>query len=111
MRGFPKWINSREDCEYVQQHFPATQWVPVFQRLLATVKDWFYVKELSDKADGLEDATHKIVESQSFSAKGDSETIYSQYEYRENPNAELFRFGYTVPEVEAIVRIGLDMQG
>lgn len=111
MRGFPKWINTREDCEYIRKNFQPSDWVPVFQALLAGVKDWFYVKEVSDKADGIEDATHKLVESQSSPIEGEPKTIYIQYEYRENPNAELFRFGYTVPEVEALVRMGLDMKG
>ncbi len=107
MRGFPKHLNSKADYEFIREHFLPAEWVPAFQALLTSVNDWFYVKEMDTREEGIEDDTHKVVESQSDATRDEPKTIYIQYEYRQNPNAELFRYGYTVPEVEAIIRSGL----
>lgn len=107
MVGLPKKLNSREDCEYLLEHFSAEEWLPYFEGLLEGANEWFWDRELESPSDGIEDETHKVVESTGDDMSGgEPKTIYIQYEYRPNPNCDLLRFGYTVPEVQEIVAKG-----
>ena len=97
MKGYPKHLNTKSDYIFVKNNFPKNQWAKDWQTLLDSRQDWFFVKALPDKASGVEDATHKIVETQS----GESEKVtYSQYELREDKNAKIYRLGFTIAEVE-----------
>ena len=100
MKGYPKYLNSKADYLYVHENFPREQWLPDFQVLLDTYKDWFFEKHLETREEGIEDETHKIVE---FVNEETQETTYDQYELRENPMAKIFRIGFTVKEVEALM--------
>lgn len=44
-----------------------------------------------------DDDTHKIVETEISS---DKPSVISQYEFRENPDAKLYKLGFTVEEVQ-----------
>ena len=98
MKGFPKHLNTKADYEYIKANFDRELWLPEYQKLLESYKDWFFIKELESEEEGITDDTHKVVVSEQ-----DDKTTYSQYELQENPNAKLFRIGYTVSEVEQIV--------
>lgn len=101
MKGYPSELNSKEDYEYVRHNFKKEEWLPDFQALLDSYRDWFFVKDLKTKDEGITDDTHKIVESQD--TENPDVIKYAQYELRENPMAKIFRIGYTVSEVEAII--------
>lgn len=97
MVGYPKFLNTKEDYEYVRANFPREQWEPDFKALLNERYEWFNLGEIEDE--GVTDDTHKVVED-----KRDDETVVRyQYEYKENENARIYRLGYTVEEVEAIL--------
>lgn len=97
MRGYPKTLASREDYEYVAANFPPELWRPDWQNLLDTMCDWFFDRELADKSEGIEDATHKIEQSENETGTG---TVrYVQYVWRVNPTCKLFRIGFTETEV------------
>lgn len=101
MKDYPKTLNSRYDYNYVRQNFPKEQWAPDYQALLDEVYDWFFVRTLHDKEDGFEGPMHQIV----AGVNSDGKTIFNQYEYRLNPGAKLFRLGFTVEEVAAILGV------
>ena len=99
MQGYPKHLNTKADYEYVRANFPKDMWAKDWQALLDSRKNWFFIKDLPDKASGIEDATHKIVENMGME---DGEKVtYSQYELRDDENATIFRLGFTVEEVQA----------
>lgn len=104
MKGYPKHLNTREDYEYVRANFPKEKWLPSFEALLQDTENWFFESNLANKAAGIEDATHKIVESTTTPAEGEEAvTTYAQYVLKTDTNAKIFRIGYTVAEVEAII--------
>ncbi len=97
MVGYPKFLNTKEDYEFVRANFPKEQWQPDFEALLNERYEWFNLGEI--EGEGVADDTHKVVED-----KRDDETVIRyQYEYKENENARIYRLGYTVDEVKAIL--------
>lgn len=98
MQGFPKTLNSKEDYLYIKENFDKSLWLPEFQNLLDSYKDWFFVSNLDSEDEGTTDDTHKVVVSEN-----EDTTTYAQYELQENPTAKIFRLGFTVDEVTAIV--------
>ena len=97
MVGYPKFLNTKEDYEFVRANFPKEQWESDFKALLDERYEWFNLGEI--EGEGVTDDTHKVVED-----KRDDETVVRyQYEYKENENARIYRLGYTVEEVENIL--------
>jgi hypothetical protein len=98
MRGFPKHLNTKADYLYVKENFPPEQSRPAFQRLLDERFAWLPVGPLKAGDKGLEDKTHRVVEMRDESGQNVTERV--QEEYREDPNATIFRLGFTVEEVK-----------
>ena len=97
MVGYPKFLNTKEDYEFVRANFPKEEWESDFKALLNERYEWFNLGEI--EGEGVTDDTHKVVED-----KRDDETVVRyQYEYKENENARIYRLGYTVEEVENIL--------
>lgn len=94
MRGYPKHLNTRTDYEFVRTHFPKAMWKDDFAALLATEKEWYNLGEV--EGTGVEDDTHKVVVDEKVEKK-------YQYEYRMNPNAKIYRLGYTAEEIKDIL--------
>lgn len=92
MVGYPKNLSTKEDYEYVRTHFPKSDWQKDFESLLPR-KEWFFIEET--KVNKKEDATHKTEPS-------DDEGVFYRYELREVSKAA--EIGYTVEEVEKILR-------
>lgn len=89
MRDFPKHLNTKLDYLHVRDKFPQNQWLPHFQALLDTRFAW-----LPGEPFETEDATHRIL-------REDEMVTYE--EYREDPNALIFRLGFAAAEVEALM--------
>lgn len=98
MVGFPKHLNTKEDYIYVKENFPEAQWKPCWESLIPDSKRAFFVGNLKDRASGVEDDTHYIVESKE--QDGD-EVTYTQYEIKDDPSSDFFRLGFTKKEIEA----------
>lgn len=97
MKGYPKFLSTKADYEYVRNNFPKEAWAKDFQDLLDTQYEWMYVKDLADGEIGLSDDTHKIeIDSEQFGGDG----TRRQYEYVYNPNCKLVQLGYTEDEVK-----------
>ena len=101
MKGLPKHLNTKEDYYYIKNNFDEAYWKPQWQLLLDSRYEWFFVKYLDIRAEGIEDNTHKIVEER---GSEEDEVRYSQYEYRENPNAKIYKLGFTIEEVERALK-------
>lgn len=100
MKGLPKTLNDKHDYLYAKDNFPEDYWRPKFQHLLDNRFCWYYVSDLDSKRKGVTDDTHKVVENQD----PDSDSVtYAQYELGANPDAKIFRIGFTVAEVEEIL--------
>ena len=101
MKGYPKILSSKEDYYYIIDNFDKSLWEKDVQSLLDTMKDWFFEKNLIKKSDGIEDETHKIeeVENEEHEITG-----YTQYILKENPLCKLYRLGFTVEEVENLLK-------
>ena len=97
MIGYPKTLNSKVDYEFVRKNFSREKWEPAFRALLDERQEWFNVGEINP-IDGINDATHKVVQSES-----NEKLTYYQFELRDNPYAMLYKLGFTVPEIEAIL--------
>lgn len=97
MQGYPKFVNSISDIEYLLAEFPGDPRNRQFlQSLLDERFGWYPVAELADGDPGENDITHKVEEIElepGVSARW-------QYEQRENPTARIFRLGLTVAQVE-----------
>lgn len=99
MKGYPKHLSTKTDYIFARDNFPKEMWAKDWQALLDSRWNWFFVKEQPTKDGLIEDATHKIVENKDMG--GVDNVTYSQYELRDDENADLFRLGFTVAEVEA----------
>lgn len=94
MRDFPKWLNTKQDYLNCLQDFPEQ----IKQRLQELLTDrflWVQTGILPDKDQGVTDDTHKVIE---------SENEYFQYEYLEDSNARMFQLGFTVQEIEELIK-------
>lgn len=101
MKGYPHHLNTKADYLFVHENFPREKWLPDFQALLDSRQDWFFEKHLESKGEGIEDETHKIVE---FQENEEAPVTYDQYVLREYEGALIFRLGFTVEEVEELIK-------
>ena len=91
MRGFPKHFNTKQDIMNALTLFPA-ETKSYIQTLLDTRKLWVQIEYTSP---GVEDETHYV--------RTDESGNFYQMEYRDDPNGDIPRLGFTVEELEAIV--------
>jgi hypothetical protein len=94
MVGSPKYLNTRFDYEYVKNNFD--NWHEYWQELYDSRMIWANVELVGD---GIEDNTHRLIQSQD--EQGNPITI--QQELQVDPNAKLFRIGFTEGEVAAAI--------
>ena len=91
MRGFPKFFNTKQDVLNALALFPE-ETKAYIQTLLDTRKLWVQVEYV---APGVNDETHYV-------RTDEAGNVY-QMEYRDDPNGDIPRLGFTVEELEAIV--------
>jgi retron-type reverse transcriptase len=99
MKGFPEFIQTRHDVEVLLESHPE-ETKAFLRTCLDEVNQWFDLGPV-DPEKGITDKTHKVVEEKGM---GEEPPTYRQYELREDPNCKIFRLGFTVEEVRAIVR-------
>ena len=71
--------------------------------LLADRFIWQKTSNLADIADGITDVNHRVISEEEI-IDGETRTVYYQMEEVENPNAQVFRLGFTVSEIERIIQ-------
>lgn len=105
MIDYPEHLNSKED--YLNMlSFDKAETVRRLEELLKTRFYWILVKELCDGDDGVEDESHRVYVSQDvpFDLEGDFVEKRYQYELQESEYAPLFHLGFSVEEVEQLIR-------
>lgn len=93
MRGYPKHLNSKQDYLNCLGIFPE-ETKKDLQRLLNDRFVWTDTEVLED-ATGITDDTHRVI---------DTEDVRIQQELREDEHAEIYRLGFTVEEVEELLK-------
>lgn len=98
MRGIPRHLNTKKDYLKIKAGFSSLQWKPHFQELLDSKDEWLNMGVIAE-GKGITDATHKVVENTS-----QDETIEKyQFEFKENPDARIFRLGFSANEVQGYI--------
>lgn len=96
MRGFPKFLNSKEDYLYIKSEFSESEWKPEFQKLLDTTHGWFFDHYVEDGETIVETDKLKVIEPQEI----DQDQRKSVYVYKLNPDCKLLKLGFTIEECE-----------
>lgn len=97
MKGYPKYLNSKEDYLFVKDNFEKSLWSKDYQELLEDTTMWAN-KGNVDKTEGITDVNHKVLKSDK-----DGVTEYTQFELVANPDCKLLMLGFTKAEVEAAI--------
>ena len=92
MIGDPKHLNTRFDYEYVKEH--SDNWKDYWQELYDSRLIW---NNYPLEGEGVIDETHRVVQSQDM----EGNPISIQQVLEVDPNAKLFRIGFTEGEVMA----------
>jgi len=100
MRNFPKYFNIKQDVVNVIVEFPV-ETKSFLQRCIDERINWITTKKLEAGEEGVIDATHRIQEIKDDITKEVTERY--QEEYKEDPNCQLFRLGFTVAEAQNLI--------
>lgn len=110
MVGFPKNLNTKYDFEYVREHLDElggetakARLKAEYQALIEGSTCWYPDKELASEAEGVTDDTHKVI-SEQVGTGDEATTKYMQMVCRTNEDAKIFRIGFTVTEVENLIK-------
>ena len=95
-------LNTKDDYLNLKQHFSSKVWIAEFQVLLDERKNWLNTGKLAKGEAGVIDETHKVIELKDEITNEVKERY--QYKYQEDPNCKLSRLGFTVEEVEEILK-------
>lgn len=90
MNGFPKHINNRFDLDYCSEHFP-NETYEYLKDVLDHKDNWFPTKTLENVKDGIEDASHKVIEHKDNDG---NVTEIVQFELMEDLNGTIYRLGF-----------------
>ena len=94
MRGFPKTISTQTDVQNLFQLYP-DETREYLQKLLDTRFVWRSTGAITEGTAGVQDATHRVMR---------TESGLEQFELVEDENAKIFRMGFSVAEVEEMLK-------
>jgi len=61
MRGYPPFLNTKEDYKNVIPLFPGL-WVDSWNSLYKSTKNWIFTENLTAVSIGIQDSTHRVLE-------------------------------------------------
>ena len=99
MKDFPRWINTRQDVENLLESNPEDT-KAYLRRILDDRLIWVNVSELMADDPGVEDETHRVIDS---AGEPGEAAVRFQQERVEDPNAWMFRLGFSVAEVTGLI--------
>ncbi len=102
---YPEHLNSKQD--YLNMlSFDKAETVRRLEELLATRFYWIAIKELEEGEEGIEDERHRVcvTTTMPFDQNGEIIAKRCQYELQESEYAPLFHLGFSVEEVELLIR-------
>lgn len=94
MRGFPRTISTKNDIQNLLQLYP-DETREYLQKLLDTRFVWRGTGAIAEGVSGIQDATHRIMR---------TESGLEQFELVEDENAKIFQMGFSVAEVEGMLK-------
>lgn len=94
MRRFPKTISTKTDVQNLFQLYP-DETRKYLQKLLDTRLIWRSTGAIAEGAAGVQDTTHSVMR---------TESGLEQFELVEDENAKIFRMGFSVAEVEEMLK-------
>ena len=94
MRGFPKTISTQTDVQNLFQLYP-DETREYLQKLLDARFVWRSTGAIAEGSAGLQDETHRVMR---------TESGLEQFELVEDQNAKIFRMGFSVAEVEEMLK-------
>lgn len=94
MRGFPKTISTKNDIQNLRQLYP-DETREYLQKLLDTRFVWRSTGKIAEGAAGIQDAVRRVMR---------TESGLEQFELVEDQNAKIFRMGFSVAEVEEMLK-------
>lgn len=94
MRGFPKTISTKNDIQNLRQLYP-DETREYLQKLLDTRFVWRSTGAIAEGTAGVQNATLHIMR---------TESGLEQFELVEDENAKIFRMGFSVAEVEEMLK-------
>lgn len=94
MRGFPRTITTKNDIQNLLQLYP-DETREVLRQLLDTRFVWRSTGAIAEGMAGVQDTTHRVMR---------TESGLEQFELVEDENAKIFRMGFSVAEVEEMLK-------
>jgi len=100
MKGFPRYINTKQDVLNLIEEYPE-QTKSFLQKLVDTKMEWLPTGKLADGNAGITDSIHKVDER---TDENDVVTERTQWELVEDTNGPIFRLGFaSVAEAKALI--------
>lgn len=99
MKGMPKTWNSKKDVMYCFDYWP-NQTKEALQKFIDNRMEWLIDHKMTDTETGTEDDTHKVAK---VTDEDDNVTERYQMVLQEDPNAKIFRLGFTIREATDLV--------
>lgn len=94
MRGFPKTVSTKNDIQNLRQLYP-DETREYLQKLLDTRFVLRSTGAIAEGMAGVQDATHRVMR---------TESGLEEFELVEDENAKIFRMGFSVAEVEEMLK-------
>lgn len=94
MRGFPETISTKTDVQNLFQLYP-DETREYLQKLLDTRFVWRSTGAIAEGAAGIQNAVRRVMR---------TESGLEQFELVEDENAKIFRMGFSVAEVEEMLK-------
>jgi len=100
MRRFPQVLSTKEDYMNCMEAWPG-ETKAALRSLWADRFAWREAGELAEGDDGIEDASHMVVTKEG--SEGAGLPVRVQIELVTDPNARVYRMGFTDKEVEGLL--------
>ena len=100
MRGFPQVLSTKEDYMNCIEEWPE-ETRAALRTLWADRFAWREAGELAEGNDGIEDASHMVVTKEG--SEGSGLPVRVQMELVSDPNARVYRLGFTDGEIEELL--------
>ena len=96
MRGYPDYLNSRQDYDNIIEDFGYNEKTKrAYQGLLNSATKWEFDKVLDSEDEADKGDDYKVME--------EEERGLVQYKRVENENGKIFKLGFTIEEVEEVI--------
>jgi len=96
VKGLHRRLNTKKDYAYIKANEPAMSWMAAYRDLLDGLYCWQTLGE-NDSADDYDAEAVRTI------SDGDGGETVTQV-YKQDENCRLFRLGFSVAEVESILR-------